>query len=76
MGARPYTAGPRNPAFELPAVARLDMGLAYRLPLAARWSGSLVSLALDNATGVRWQSVQGFPMPGRTWQFALHLMPR
>lgn len=76
MGARPYTAGPRNPAFELPAVARLDMGLAYRLPSAARWSGSLVSLALDNATGVRWQSVQGFPMPGRTWQFALHLMPR
>jgi len=51
------------------------VGLAYRLPLAARWPGSLVSLALDNATGVRWQSVQGFPMPGRTWQFALHLMP-
>jgi outer membrane cobalamin receptor len=75
MGARPFTAGPRDPAFELPPVARLDLGLAYRLSRRARWSGTLLSLALDNATGVRWQSVQGFPMPGRTWQIALHVMP-
>ena len=65
QGRRPYTAGPRNAAFELPAVQLLDLAISRRVgPSAQPW---LVSVALDNAMNVGWQSVRGFPMPGRSW---------
>lgn len=73
-GRRPYTAGPRNAAFELPAVALLDLSLSRRFYRAER--SALVALSLDNATGVAWQSVRGFPSPGRALAITLTLTPR
>jgi hypothetical protein len=70
-GRRPYTAGPRDPAFELPAVTLGDIAIAHRLPLRA--SELLVTLSLDNATDVSWQSVRGFPSPGRSWAISTTL---
>lgn len=63
MGRRPFTAGPRAPAFELPAAALLDVALA-------RWIGRsgadlLMTVALDNATNHAWEPVRGYPAPGR-----------
>ncbi len=73
MGPRPYTAGPRNAAFELPTVALCDVSLSHRLTLPA--AEMLVSLSLENATDARWQSVRGFPMPGRGWAISTTLRP-
>ncbi|HYW33349.1 MAG TPA: TonB-dependent receptor plug domain-containing protein [Gemmatimonas sp.] len=73
-GRRPYTAGPRNVAFELPAVTLLDLSLSRRVHVGG--SSALVALSLDNATGVRWQSVRGFPSPGRALAITLTLSPR
>jgi outer membrane cobalamin receptor len=74
QGPRPYTAGPRNPDFELPAVALVDIAMARTV----EWSTlhTLVTISLDNVTNTRWQSVRGFPMPGRAWSLALTLQPR
>ncbi len=71
MGQRPFTAGPRNPAFELPQVALLDLSLAQQLP----WQrfDALVTFAVENVTNVAWQSVRGFPSPGRSWAIAFTL---
>ena len=74
QGRRPYTAGPRNPLFELPAVTLADVAWSRRR-LFAHLS-ALLSVSLDNVTGVRWQSVRGFPMPGRGWSASLTLQPR
>lgn len=74
QGTRPYTAGPRNPAFELPAVALVDVTAARSLDRGG--VRSLVSVSLENLTNARWQSVRGFPMPGRAWSLALTLQPR
>jgi len=74
QGRRPFTAGPRNPLFELPAVTITDIAWSQRHAFArveATWS-----LTLDNVTDVQWQSVRGFPMPGRGWSAALTLAPR
>jgi hypothetical protein len=74
LGPRPFTAGPRDPAFTLPAVALIDVSLAARRV----WHGRelLLALALDNATDRAWQSVRGFPAPGRAWSLSLTLTPR
>jgi outer membrane cobalamin receptor len=74
QGRRPYTAGPRNPLFELPAVALTDVAWSRQHTVAN--TRALISLSLDNVTNVRWQSVRGFPMPGRGWSAALTLQPR
>ena len=74
QGARPYTAGPRNPAFELPAVVLFDAALARSFERGDMQT--LMTLGLDNLTDARWQSVRGFPMPGRAWSLALTLQPR
>lgn len=71
MGPRPYTAGPRNPAFELPSTTLCDVALSRRVVIAA--VDALLSLSLDNATDVRWQSVRGFPSPGRSWAISTTL---
>lgn len=71
MGPRPYTAGPRNPAFELPSTTLCDVALSRRVVIAA--IDALLSLSLDNATDVRWQSVRGFPSPGRSWAISTTL---
>ena len=70
-GARPFTAGPRNPAFQLPAVSLLDLAVAQQLPW--RRSPVLVVFSLENATNTEWQSVRGFPSPGRTWAISFTL---
>jgi hypothetical protein len=73
MGSRPYTAGPRDPFFRLPPVAVLDAALSLRRrAVHADW---LVTAALDNATDRAWQSVRGFPSPGRSWSVALTITP-
>lgn len=80
-GRRPFTAGPRNPDFELPGNALLDVGLSHRFvvrPFARRQSAAtdaLVALSLENATDVSWQSVRGFPSPGRAWAVTVTLSP-
>jgi len=69
MGRRPFSAGPRDPAFELPSVMLCDVALARRIPLTAllRATEALVSVSLDNAMDTAWQSVRGYPSPGRSW---------
>lgn len=74
-GRRPYSAGPRNPAFELPAVTLVDIALTHPVPrslLPRRWTPTL-TWSLENATNVAWQSVRGFPSPGRAWAISLTL---
>ena len=71
MGRRPYTAGPRDAAFELPPVTLLDLAMARRMRV--RGSELLVALSLDNATDAHWQSVRGFPSPGRGWALSTTL---
>lgn len=74
QGPRPFTAGPRNPLFELPSASLLDLAIARTQSIGS--VNVLATFALDNATDVRWQSVRGFPMPGRAWSVALTLSPR
>lgn len=74
QGRRPFTAGPRDPRFELPAVALADV--AWSRPHDFAQVRALVSVTLENLADVRWQSVRGFPMPGRGWSAALTLQPR
>ena len=82
MGARPYTAGPRNPDFELAAVSLVDITIAQQLRALPYWPwprfDALVALSLENAANVSWQSVRGFPSPGRSWamSFTLQQSPR
>lgn len=75
--ARPFTAGPRNPSFELPPVSLVDLTVSQRLRALRHWPWShadaLVALSLENATNARWQSVRGFPSPGRSWAVAFTL---
>ncbi|MCO4101247.1 MAG: TonB-dependent receptor plug domain-containing protein [Gemmatimonas sp.] len=71
---RPFTAGPRNALFELPAVTLLDLSVARRQRFTHL--ELLLTAGLDNATDTRWQSVRGFPMPGRGWSASLTLQPR
>ena len=72
-GPRPYTAGPRNAAFELPAVVLVDLALSRSQSIGR--STLLASVSIDNATDVAWQSVRGFPSPGRGWAVSLTLTP-
>ena len=74
QGRRPFTAGPRNPLFELPAVTITDVAWSRRF--ASSHLDALLSVALENVTDVRWQSVRGFPMPGRGWSAALTFSPQ
>jgi outer membrane cobalamin receptor len=74
QGRRPYTAGPRNSLFELPAVTIADVAWSQRLRfnrVEALWA-----VTLENVTDVQWQSVRGFPMPGRGWSASFTLAPR
>jgi outer membrane cobalamin receptor len=77
MGARPYTAGPRNPDFELAAVSLVDVTVAQQLRALSSWPwpglDALVSFSLENAADASWQSVRGFPSPGRAWAMSLTL---
>jgi vitamin B12 transporter len=73
QGARPFTAGPRNPFFELPSVWLADLA-ASRTVTVGR-TVLLLTAALDNVTNAQWQSVRGFPMPGRTWSTGITIRP-
>jgi hypothetical protein len=74
-GPRPFTAGPRNPAFELPGTALLDLGISVGFHAPRRAVATLVALAVDNALDLAWQSVRGFPSPGRTWALTITITP-
>jgi len=73
LGPRPFTAGPRDPAFTLPGVSLLDLSLSARRTV--RHVPTLFTATLDNATDRAWQSVRGFPSPGRSWSVAVTLLP-
>ncbi len=73
LGARPFTAGPRDPAFLLPAVSLVDLSLAAHGDV--RGARMVLVAALDNATDRAWQSVRGFPSPGRSWSLSLTVTP-
>jgi outer membrane cobalamin receptor len=81
-GARPYTAGPRNPDFELAALSLVDLTVAQQLRALPHWPwprlDALVAFSLENAADASWQSVRGFPSPGRAWamSFTLQHSPR
>ena len=76
-GARPYTAGPRNPDFELAALSLIDVTVAQQLRALPHWPwprlDALVAFSVENATDVSWQSVRGFPSPGRSWAMSFTL---
>jgi outer membrane cobalamin receptor len=74
LGPRPFTVGPRDPQFVLPGVALADVALSRHVPLM-RFS-TLLSLSIENIADQEWQSVRGFPEPGRRWSVALFLTPR
>jgi outer membrane cobalamin receptor len=82
MGARPYTAGPRNPDFELAALSLVDITIAQQLRALPFWPwpglDALVAFSVENAADTAWQSVRGFPSPGRSWamSFTLQHSPR
>jgi len=73
LGPRPFTAGPRDPAFTLPGVSLVDLSLTSRPRV--RGVPMLVTASLDNATNRAWQSVRGFPSPGRAWSVSLTFLP-
>jgi hypothetical protein len=70
-GRRPFTAGPRARDFELPAVTLIDLSLARRLSVFHRTA--LLALSVENAGNVAWQSVRGFPSPGRSLAITITL---
>jgi outer membrane cobalamin receptor len=72
-GRRPFTAGTRNPAFELPAVTLVDASLSQRVTLVH--ANALVALSVENALDVAWQSVRGFPSPGRSLSITITFLP-
>lgn len=74
-GRRPFSAGPRDRAYELPAIALLDLAVSHGLPRYVSPSRitALITWSLENATGVAWQSVRGFPSAGRTWSMSITL---
>ena len=74
LGRRPFTNGPRNPLYELPAVTLVDAVAAHRSTLGN--TSMLVSATLENVFDRPWQSVHGFPEPGRRWSISLTLTPR
>jgi outer membrane cobalamin receptor len=73
LGPRPFTAGPRDPAFMLPQVALIDGALSTHR--AFHRVDALFSIAVDNISDRAWQSVRGFPSPGRAWSVALTIRP-
>ena len=79
LGDRPYTAGPRDAAYVLPPVTLLSVALSHALPIgsARRYLGAFdaprITWALDNVTNAAWQSVRGFPAPGRSWSVSITL---
>ena len=80
-GSRPFTVGPRTPDFELAATSLLGLFASHRFEASSqdttflRRVSALVVLSLDNATDVSWQSVQGFPSPGRSWTLSVTINP-
>lgn len=68
-GRRPFSAGPRDRAYELPAVALLDLAISRPTRVGGR--DVLVAASLENVTDSRWQSVRGFPAPGRGWALSI-----
>lgn len=73
LGPRPFTAGPRDPAFTLPGVSLVALSVSSRRPV--RGVPMLFTASLDNATNRAWQSVRGFPAPGRAWSVAVTVLP-
>ena len=74
-GRRPFSAGPRNRAYELPATALFDLAVSHPLPrqIAPSFIESRLTWSIENVSDVVWQSVQGFPAPGRTWSLGVSL---
>lgn len=74
MGRRPYTVGPRDPGYELPGVSLVDAAIGATVTRAA--VSTVMTLSVNNATNAAWQSVKGFPSPGRAVAISLVLSPK
>lgn len=72
-GMRPFTVGPRDPDWELPASTLMDAALSRSFRMHA--VATTVTASVRNLTDITWQSVRGFPEPGRSFSIALHLVP-
>lgn len=74
MGRRPYTVGPRDPSYELPGVSIVDAAIGATVTRAT--VNTAVTLSINNANNAAWQSVKGFPSPGRAVAISLVLTPK
>jgi outer membrane cobalamin receptor len=73
MGRRPFASAPRSHETELPGVALASLQLGARAP-ALGHSAQLFA-GVENLGDVRWESIERFPSPGRTWSAGLTLTP-
>jgi hypothetical protein len=73
MDRRPYTVGPRDRRYELPAVSLLDAALGATI--AHTRVVTAVTLSINNAANTAWQSVRGFPSPGRAVAISIVFTP-
>ncbi len=76
-GRRPFSAGPRNAAFELPAVALMDVSVSHPLPRSLQPKAVTTSVvwSISNVMNVEWQSVRGFPAARRSWMLSFLFQP-
>ena len=65
VGRRPFEVAPAEASLELPAYMLADLTVTMALPSIR--PGASVVLGVRNLADVRWESVRGFPVAGRTW---------
>jgi outer membrane cobalamin receptor len=73
LGPRPFANAPASRAYELPAVALV--GARAGVVVGGPTRRVLVTAGVDNVGAVEWQSVRGYPTPGRSWSLGVTLDP-
>jgi hypothetical protein len=73
-GRRPWSAAPAARDAELPGAALADLFVRAR-PRAFAGRASL-TVAVENVRDVAWQSVAGYPTPGRVWSAGITIETR
>ena len=74
FGRRPFRTAPVARRNELPGVAIVDAAVSWET--RAGRSRLLVTAGVENAGGVRWESVRSYPSPGRSWTAGVTIEPR
>lgn len=70
---RPFANAPADREFELAGTALIGAQVGWRGTLMKH--SALATAGVDNAGDHRWESVRGFPSPGRSWTAALTFTP-